>query len=195
MRNVGRCVFGGISAAAVALFALPLLAGHTKLTENWKDVSKAMDEAKQTPGNAVAAAEADTKGKAVSVTAAVKDKNVVFSVHTVAGDKCQIVTVDKTGKVTEKKDPSAGACVGCADTLKAMDSGKYTLSAAIKSAEEYSKGKCIGASAETTAKDGTQVTVACAVGDKMQIVTVDGKTGKATKMEEDKGEKPPIKGG
>jgi len=184
MNFVGTRFFKGV--AVVTVLALPaLVLAGSKLAENWKDTLKAMDEAKQTPGNAIAAAEAHGKGKAVSVMGSVKDKNVSFAVHVVAGGKCQVVTVDKTGKATESKDPSAGACVGCGDTVKAMDAGKYTLAAAVKAAEEYSKGKAVNAAAETTAKDGTVVTVACAVGEKLQLVTVDGKTGKATKMEED----------
>jgi len=182
MRLGGTRVFGGIAVALLALPALVLAA--SKLTENWKDVQKAMDEAKITPTKAVEAAEALSKGKAVAVTAAVKDKAVNFTVHTVAGGKCQAVTVDKAGKAGESKDPSAGACAGCGDSVKAMEAGKFSLASAIKAAEDHSKGKAFAASCETKAGN-TETQVACAVGDKAVIVTVD-KTGKATKMEDDK---------
>jgi uncharacterized membrane protein YkoI len=163
------------------------------MTAGWKDVLKQMDAAKLTPASAVAAAEAHSKGKALGVMGAVKDNKLGITVHCVVDGKCKAVTVDNTGKATDVKDATSG-CKGCADSLKAMEGGKVTLASAIKAAEEHSKGKAIAAMAETAA-GATNIMVACAVGDKAVIVTVDGKTGKATKMEDDKAATPPIKGG
>ena len=99
-------------------------------------------------------------------------------------------SVDSAGKATGMADAKADdmSCGTGADAVKMMDAAKTTLGKAIAAAEEHSKGKAVAA---MSAADS--VTVACAVGDKMMMVTVD-KTGKATKMDEEK-EKTPIKGG
>ncbi len=74
-----------------------------------------------------------------------------------------------------------GKCAGdCKSMVKAMDTGKTSLTATIAAAEEKSKGKAIGA--YPTLKDGNlTVDVYCMVGDKLMQVTVDssGKAGDA----------------
>jgi len=71
-----------------------------------------------------------------------------------------------------------GKCAGdCKNMVKAMETGKSSLSAAIGAAEEKSKGKAVGA--YPTMKDGKlTIDVYCMAGDKLMQVSVDS-TGKA----------------
>lgn len=62
--------------------------------------------------------------------------------------------------------------------LDAMDEHKITLVRAIEVAEEASKGKAIGARAALD-RDKLSFTVQCVVEDKLEVVRIDGKTGKA----------------
>ncbi|MEK6674237.1 MAG: hypothetical protein AABZ47_01125 [Planctomycetota bacterium] len=190
MRSFGWRTFCGGCAAVLSLLMLSTVAFAGKLTDGWKDTLKAMDEAKLTPAKAVEAAEAHSKGKAVSIMGMLKDKKLTVTVNVIAEGKCKAVTVDSAGKATGMADAKADdmSCGTGADAVKMMDAAKTTLGKAIAAAEEHSKGKAVAA---MSAADS--VTVACAVGDKMMMVTVD-KTGKATKMDEEK-EKTPIKGG
>ena len=78
-----------------------------------------------------------------------------------------------------------GKCAGsCKDMVKAMETGKTSLSAAITAAEEKSKGKAVGAY-PTLKDDKLTVDVYCMVGDKLMQVAVDS-TGKAGDAKEAK---------
>ncbi len=71
-----------------------------------------------------------------------------------------------------------GKCAGdCKNMVKALETGKSSLAAAITAAEEKSKGKAVGAY-PTLKDDKLTVDVYCMVGDKLMQVTVDS-TGKA----------------
>jgi uncharacterized membrane protein YkoI len=61
--------------------------------------------------------------------------------------------------------------------VQAMEENKITLSRAIEVAEENSKGKAIGARASLD-RDKLSFTVQCVVEDKLEVVRIDGKTGK-----------------
>lgn len=61
--------------------------------------------------------------------------------------------------------------------VQAMEENKITLVRAIEAAEESSKGKAIGARA-TLDRDKLSFTVQCVVEDKLEMVRIDGKTGK-----------------
>jgi len=79
-----------------------------------------------------------------------------------------------------------GKCAGdCKNMVKAMETGKSSLAAAITAAEEKSKGKAVGAY-PTLNDDKLTVDVYCMVGDKLMQVAVDstGQAGepKAAKM-------------
>ena len=74
-----------------------------------------------------------------------------------------------------------GKCAGsCKDMVKAMETGKTTLSAAIAAAEEKSKGKAVGAYPMMSG-DKVSFDVYCMAGDKLMQVSVDssGKAGDA----------------
>ena len=74
-----------------------------------------------------------------------------------------------------------GKCAGsCKDMVKAMETGKSSLSAAITAAEDKSKGKAVGAY-PSMKDDKLTVDVYCMVGDKLMQVSVDsaGKAGDA----------------
>jgi len=74
-----------------------------------------------------------------------------------------------------------GKCAGdCKNMVKAMETGKTSLTAAIAAAEEKSKGKAVGAY-PTLKDDKLTVDVYCMAGDKLMQVTVDssGKAGDA----------------
>ena len=78
-----------------------------------------------------------------------------------------------------------GKCAGdCKNMVKAMETGKTSLSAAITAAEEKSKGKAVGAY-PTMKDDKLTVDVYCMVGDKLMQVAVDS-TGKAGDAKEAK---------
>jgi len=72
-----------------------------------KDVVKGMEGAKQNVTTAVTAAEAHSKGKAVSSVSTWEGGKLGFTVYALAGDKLQEVTVDATGKATGMKDAKA----------------------------------------------------------------------------------------
>lgn len=78
-----------------------------------------------------------------------------------------------------------GKCAGdCKTMVKAMETGKTSLTAAITAAEEKTKGKALGA--YPTLSDGKlTVDVYCMAGDKLMQVTVDS-TGKAGDAKEAK---------
>ena len=61
--------------------------------------------------------------------------------------------------------------------VQAMEENKISLVRAIEVAEESSKGKAIGARASLD-RDKLSFTVQCVVEDKLEVVRVDGKTGK-----------------
>lgn len=61
--------------------------------------------------------------------------------------------------------------------VQAMDENKISLVRAIEVAEESSKGKAIGARAAMD-RDKLSFTVQCVVDDKLEVVRIDGKTGK-----------------
>ena len=78
-----------------------------------------------------------------------------------------------------------GKCAGdCKNMVKAMETGKTSLSVAITAAEEKSKGKAVGAY-PTMKDDKLTVDVYCMAGDKLMQVTVDS-TGKAGDAKEAK---------
>jgi hypothetical protein len=61
--------------------------------------------------------------------------------------------------------------------VQAMEENKVTLSRAIEVAEATSQGKAIGARAALD-RDKLSFTVQCVVEDKLEVVRIDGKTGK-----------------
>lgn len=66
-----------------------------------------------------------------------------------------------------------------------MADSKLSLGQAVATAEEHTKGKAVVAHCEL--EDGKlEVEVYCLVGDKIQEVEIDGKTGKVTEVEEHK---------
>jgi hypothetical protein len=69
------------------------------------------------------------------------------------------------------------------EILKAMDEHKITLVKAVEVAEKHADGKPVQAAVLMHGKD-LMFDVYCVKGDKIMLVTVDGKTGKATKSEE-----------
>jgi len=72
----------------------------------------------------------------------------------------------------------------CKTMVKAMETGKTSLTAVIAAAEEKSKGKAVGAY-PTLKDDKLTVDVYCMAGDKLMQVTVDS-TGKAGDAKEAK---------
>jgi uncharacterized membrane protein YkoI len=69
--------------------------------------------------------------------------------------------------------------------VQAMEENKITLVRAIEVAEESSKGKAIGARAALD-RDKLSFTVQCVVDDKLEVVRIDGKTGKTIGRKDDK---------
>lgn len=69
------------------------------------------------------------------------------------------------------------------EMLKAMDEHKITLAKAVEVAEKHDGGKALHAAAVMTGKE-VNFEVYCVKGEKIMLVTVEGKTGKATKAEE-----------
>lgn len=69
--------------------------------------------------------------------------------------------------------------------VQAMEEHKITLVRAVEIAEESSKGKAIGARAALD-RDKLSFTVQCVVEDKLEVVRIDGKTGKAIGRKDDK---------
>jgi len=175
---VGSAVLGLVAAQAVAHCG--------KCAGSAMQMQKAMDAGKVTLASAVTAAEAHSKGKAVTALAALDGEKVKFTVHTVGGGKHQDVTVDGTGKATkmeESKLPPARATQH-EEIVKALEASKVTLGTVIAAGETHSKGKAMATIAEV---EGGKVSfeVYALAGDKLQEVAVDS-TGKAAGMKEAK---------
>jgi uncharacterized membrane protein YkoI len=159
-----------------------------RLTQNWKEGLKAIEETKFTPGKAIAAAEAKSKGKAVSVHYVILSGKLSIWVHCYANEKCWIVPVDpKTGKATDMREGASAdmSCPTASEATRLMEEFKFPLTKAMEVAEAHSKGTAL--TGKTDVQEGNlTITVSSAVVDKLMLVTVDGKSGKVTKMEEEK---------
>ena len=105
MQN-GRTWMGAVIALGlVAAVGYPLYAAGGAGSTAAKDLLKKMEEEKITLVKAIDAAESHTKGKAVSATATMHDKDVTIDVYCVKGEEIFLAVVDgKNGKVT-KSDP------------------------------------------------------------------------------------------
>jgi uncharacterized membrane protein YkoI len=182
----GWRLFCGGCIATLAMLSLPALALAGKVTDNARDASKTLEEGKLTLAKIIEAAQADTKGKALGVTAEKGAAGAEFVVHCHAGDKCFLARLDKSGKVTRKDPAKPEDCKSCADAAKMMDTGKLTLASAVTAAETDTKGK---ATAVTADGKGFQVAVVTA-DNKIWTVTV-GPDGKVAKKDELK----PVQGG
>jgi len=180
------------SAALLGLFSLP---GRAVAGPHDEELLKQMDQAKLTLSKAIETAETAAKGKAIAVHARIpkdsKEGEVV--VDCVVGDKCMQVPVaiatGKAGKITEanaaeRKHEHIGKAK---DVLKALEDSKATLAKTIATAEESSKAKALAVTPKLEAGK-LDLVVYCHHGDKSYNVTVDAKTGKATKTDEVKPE-------
>lgn len=100
-----KWVLGSLLTLGLALaIAIPVYA-HGHSVTACKDMLKKMDEGKASLGKAIEAAEAATKGRALTATARMDDGGkLAYAVYCLNGDKVQLVTVDATGKAGEAKD-------------------------------------------------------------------------------------------
>lgn len=115
-----------------------------------EDVATAMQAAKLTLAQAVAAAEEHSKGHAIGAWGDVKDKQATVTVHCVVGDKCMAVTVDHAGKPTGMKEADAEHAKvhngAVADVWAAFSEAKMTLARALRAeAEHHPKGTIVAA--------------------------------------------------
>jgi hypothetical protein len=102
-----RKTLGLVSALALGLFfvAWPVYAGCGKCVGDCKKVVKMMDDGKITLGKAIEAAEAHSKGKAVSAHCDAAHGSLQIEVFCMAGEKLMKVSVDgKTGKAGASKE-------------------------------------------------------------------------------------------
>ena len=106
MRN-RKFVMPLMVVGALALVAWPVYAHCGKCAGSAKDMVTAMDTGKVSLGAAITAAEAASKGKAVSANCDLDDGKLDFDVYVLVGGKLMQVEVDaagKAGKSTEVKE-------------------------------------------------------------------------------------------
>ena len=116
-----------IAAGAVAILALvayPLMAQVIQSMDNAKDTLKAMEGHKITLIKAIEVAEKHTEGKALRAAALMHEKDLLFHVWCLKGEKIMFCTVDgKTAKATKAEEvKEVGAMPAKGETKK--DSGK-----------------------------------------------------------------------
>jgi hypothetical protein len=193
LMNLGKRIAGLL--VPVVLLGLLTLPVQARAAGNDDEALKQMEASKLTLTAAVDAAETASKGKAIAAHAKIDGKTAEVLVFCVVDGKCKEVPVDiKTKAAGKVADPSAKEeksehVTKAKDILKKMDDAKLTLAAAIKAGEDFVKGgKAIAIKPKL---DGEKLdfTVHVNAGGKWQQVTVDGKTGKATKAEDAKADK------
>lgn len=151
--------------------------------DNETDAAKAVAEGKTSLVQAVSAAEAAGKGKALSATVRGRGADFKITVQIWADGKRVSIPVDlKTGKAGDVAAPAGDATVGGERDKKvaeAMTTNKVTLGDAIKLAEEHSKGKAFRAIAMEQG-DKLNVMVSCWANDKVMLCRVDPQTKEVT---------------
>jgi len=164
------------------LLAWPAAARADRLTQHWKETAKAFTENKFTVAKAIEVAEAESKGKAVSVHTVLLAQKLSIWVHCYGDGKCTVVPVDpKTGKSgTTKTGGSADlSCSTGEEAVRLMDAAKLNIAKAVETAETQSKGKVVAV--KTEVKNGAlNIVLVTVVGEKAQLISVDGKSGQVT---------------
>lgn len=162
------------------LAPFPVSAHCGRCVDDCKKIAAQMEEGKTALASAIAAAEAQSKGRAVAAMGKLAKGKASTDVRCFVGEKLMEMNVDAAGKASEAKD--AKDSFPKADVLPAIDASKLTLDKIIHAGEEKSKGKALAVL--TKAEDG-KITfhVYCLVEPKIQKVTVDA-AGKAAGMEE-----------
>lgn len=192
LRSIGNaCRPWGL--AAVLAMASPVFAD--RLTQNWKQTTQIFAEAKMTAAKAIEAAEAYSKGKAVSLHTVILQEKVSLWVHLLVNTNCVIVRVDpRTGQAGHMTIgvPADLSCSTAVEAAKLMEASKVDLVTAIAAAEAYGKGQVVASKTEVADGVLTLSFVTSAEG-RAKVVTVDGKTGEAKSAEDVK--ETPRKGG
>lgn len=99
-----KWVLGSLLTLGLVLaIAIPVYAHGVSVTA-CKDMCKKMEEGKSSLGKAVEAAEAATKGHALTATARIHEGKLAYAVYCLVGDKLQMVPVDASGQAGEPKD-------------------------------------------------------------------------------------------
>lgn len=184
MNRLGRSVSAVVLAV---LFAAPgaLFAGEEKLNvEDANTILSMMGAAKLTLKSAVATAEKETKGHSATVHATLPKGALQIEVTLLAEKKAWSVTIDKTGKITDKKEIEKANIDECEGLIAAMTDAKLPLPKAISIAEKASKGRALNAKADlkpAAEGEGKDVFVRVTLLVKDKLVTyIVGKDGKAT---------------